>query len=137
MEAEDVLHDGFIKVYEKVNQFNGKGAFEGWVRRIIANTAIQHLRDKAKLKESYDEEFVEIPEEDEAMTFPISPTRMMSLVQELPAGYKLVFNMYVMEEMNHREIGEALGISEGTSKSQLFNAKKHLRKEIQLLLEQN
>jgi RNA polymerase sigma-70 factor (ECF subfamily) len=138
MEAEDVLHDGFIKVYEKIGQYNGKGVFEGWVRRIIVNTAIQHLRNKAKLKESDEVEFgLDQEEISDDLNFPIRPDQLMKLVQSLPDGYRLVFNMYVMEEMNHREIAEALGISEGTSKSQYFNAKKYLRKQIQQLIEQN
>lgn len=133
-EAKDILQEGFVKVFSKLEQFNFAGSFEGWVRRIIVNTAIEKLRSQNRNVplEYAPESFDEI-EEDE---FPlISTTEMLSMIQELPAQYKMVFNLYVFEKLQHKEIAEMLGISEGGSKSNLSRARAILQEKVKSRIE--
>lgn len=133
-EAEDVLHDAFIKIFTKIDQYKGNGSFEGWMRRIVVNTAIQSLRERSKTRLVFEEnEIIEdTVSEDLDDNTPMLPAKeLMALIQNLPDGYKVIFNMYVIENMNHQEIADSLDISLGTSKSQLFRAKKALRNEIE------
>ena len=129
-EAEDVLHDAFIKIFTKIDQYTGKGSFEGWMRRIVVNTAIQSLRERNKTRLIIeDHEFNEnIKIEDMEESMPVLPAKeLLALIQDLPDGYRIIFNMYVIENMSHKEIAESLEISLGTSKSQLFRAKQYLK----------
>jgi RNA polymerase sigma factor (sigma-70 family) len=139
--AQDILQEGFIKVFEKVGTFDFKGSFEGWLRRIIANTAIDSLRKNKKkpLLMENDNDFVtEVvnPMEDaEIDSFRELKTEVaMQAIQLLSPAYKAVFNLYVLEEYTHKEIGEILGISEGTSKSNLAKAKQNLQRIIETKL---
>lgn len=136
-EAEDLLHDAFIKIFTKIHQYGGQGSFEGWMRRIVANTAIQFLRDSAKeiATNSLDDNHLNILDEEELEIPALKPGVLMNILQKLPNGYKLVFNMYVFEKMQHQEIADKLGISLGTSKSQLNRARAFLRNEINKLHE--
>lgn len=135
-EAEDVLHDAFLKIYTKIDQFSGEGSFEGWLKRITTNTAIQYLRDRSKELKTMDiEEYEGDVSEDLEIGLPdLNPSQLMELIQKLPNGYRLVFNMYVFEQMSHNDISEQLNISVGTSKSQLSRAKLFLRNEIMVLI---
>ena len=133
-EAEEILQEGFIKVFTHIAQFRNQGSFEGWVRRIIVNAALQRYRDKLRLypvvtlrEESHEKT---VNEETYAR---LGYKDLMALVQNLPPAYRLVFNLYVFEGMKHREIASALGISEGTSKSNLYDARLILQKEIMKL----
>ncbi len=129
-EAEDVLHDAFIKIFTKIDQYSGEGSFEAWMKRIVTNTAIQSLRERNKSRKIFDEKELneEIADNEVKEDIPqLSAKDLMALIQELPDGYKLIFNMHVIENIPHKEIATTLGISEGTSKSQLFRAKKYLR----------
>lgn len=131
-EAEDVLQEGFIKVYTSIKDFRDEGVFEGWVRRIMVNTALEHQRKKQRMYisediESAEEEFIDADIIDE-----LSAREILALVQKLAPGYRLIFNLYVIEGYNHREIAEKLNISEGTSKSQLARAKKILQEQLEL-----
>ncbi|MBB6500802.1 RNA polymerase sigma factor [Pedobacter cryoconitis] len=130
MEAEDVLQLGYIKVFQKINEFRGDGSFEGWIRRVMVNTAIENYRKNLRaLRVVAYEEISEQPYTD----FDFSRMGMqdlLGLIQQLADGYRIVFNMYVMEGYSHQEIAKTLGISEGTSKSQLFRARAILREEI-------
>ena len=131
-EAEDVLHDSFIKIFTKIDQYSGKGSFEGWMKRIVSNTAIQYLRDNAKSRLIFYQNNIEeihLPEEEGEIPT-VDAKELMRIIQLLPDGYRIIFNMYVLEEMSHREIAKTLDISEGTSKSQLYRAKRYLRTEI-------
>ena len=133
-EAEDVLHDAFIKIFTKMDQYKGKGSFEGWMRRIVVNTAIQSLRERSKTRLIIEDKEIQEDKHSEEIDdeMPIlSAKELMALIQNLPDGYKVIFNMFVIEDMSHKEICEQLNISEGTSKSQLFRAKKYLRTEIE------
>ena len=130
MEAEDVLQTGYIKVFQCVREYRGDGSFEGWIRRIMVNTAIESYRKNLR-------EINTVPIEDAhdqpATGFDFSRLAiqdLMEVVQKLSDGYRLVFNMYAIEGYAHKEIAAALGISEGASKSQLSRARAILREEI-------
>lgn len=141
-QAKDMLQEGFIKVFNSLDKFNRKGSLEGWIRRIMVNTAIDHIRkDKRSLTLSHSEELldkglevVEETEIDDNESLQLNMSHVIEAMQELSPGYKAVFNLYVMEDMTHKEIAETLGISEGTSKSNLAKAKMNLRK---ILLDNN
>ena len=133
-EAKDLLQDGFIKIFDKIDRFNFKGSLEGWVRRIMVNHAIDHYR-KNKNKFSMSETLVEaenIPadEEDENWAKQVQAKTLLAFVQQLSPVYRTVFNLYVLDDYSHAEIAEELGISEGTSKSNLAKAKQNLRNMI-------
>jgi len=136
-DAEDILQEGFIKVFTKIEQydFNTVNSFSAWMKRIIVNTALNYIRDNKKhnIFSDIDEENTEAlsyePEETE-QTITISQQEILQLVQELPEGYKLVFNLYVFEKYSHQDIAIELGISVNTSKTQLFKARKLLQKRI-------
>ena len=132
-DAEDILQEGFIKVFQKIDKYKGIGSFEGWIRRIMVNTAINHY--KANLKYAYHEEFTDRNKigtvNNEAEKYfveeSVSKNEIMGIVQKLPDGYRLVFNMYVIDGLTHKEIALDLGVSENTSKSQLSKARRMLR----------
>lgn len=133
-EAQDILHEGFIKVFAKLKSFKNEGSFEGWIRRIIVNSAIDFIRAKKKLVFDSEEQSVinNISSEDEVLveTEKYNKVRaelIIELIQELSPAYKTVFNLYVMEGYPHKKVAETLGISEGTSKSNLAKAKMKLR----------
>lgn len=130
--AQDILQEGFVKVFKNLDKFRWDGSFEGWVRRIFVNTAIEHFRKETKL-------FPVTDNESALLLYPINDDShhqleledLMSLIQNLSVGYRTVFNLYVVEGYSHKEIGEMLKISEGTSKSQLSRARYLLQKNIQ------
>ncbi|HOZ69281.1 MAG TPA: RNA polymerase sigma factor [Chitinophagaceae bacterium] len=122
-EAEDILQEGFIKVFKKLDSFRNEGSFEGWIRRIFVNTAIEHFRRKKYLLPVTEKEENTIEGKYTSVLDELGAKDIMALVQELSPGYRTVFNMYVVEGYTHKEIADQLGISEGTSKSQLSRAK--------------
>jgi len=128
-EAQDNLQDGFITVFNKIEQYQFKGSFEGWIKRIIINTALQKYREKNVLNlisEEIPEEIeVEVDETEISLDF------LLNIIQALPNRYRLVFNMYVMDGYSHREISEMLEISEGTSKSNLSRARQILKNKVE------
>ncbi len=128
-EAQDNLQDGFITIFNKVDQYQFKGSFEGWLKRIVVNTALQKYREKNVLNLISDEipDEVEVDIDETA----ISLDYLLSIIQELPNRYRLVFNMYVLDGYPHREIAEMLEISEGTSKSNLSRARQILKKKVE------
>lgn len=127
-DAQDVLQDGFVKIFKNLEKFRGEGSFEGWVRRIFVNTAIEHYRKKANLISI--SETVEVSREDDNFNSldRLAEKDILNIIKKLSPGYRTVFNMYVIEGYSHKEIGELLNISEGTSKSQLARAKMILQK---------
>ncbi len=128
-EAKDILQDGFIKVFDKIHQVKNTGSLEGWIRRIIVNTALENFRKKINYQDI--EHLPDIKEEVEEDFEPaISLDEMYKLVHNLPERYRMVFNLYVFEEMSHKDIATALGISEGTSKSDLSRARGILQEKI-------
>lgn len=130
-EAEEILQDGFIRVFKFISQFKNEGSFEGWIRKIMVNCALQKLRSQVNLRpvialnaalhdDRYDNNIVE----------KMSGKEMLNLVQTLSPAYRMVFNLYHFEGYKHREIAELLGIEEGTSKSNLAQAKKNLQNAV-------
>jgi RNA polymerase sigma-70 factor (ECF subfamily) len=127
-EAEEVLSNGFIKVFDKLKDFEGKGSFEGWIRRIMVNEALNHLRKGQSM-------FIEVEvsefESDEIMfSDQLEAEHLMMLIDQLPIGYRTVFNLFAIEGYKHDEIAEMLGISSNTSKSQLSKARKMLQQRV-------
>jgi RNA polymerase sigma-70 factor (ECF subfamily) len=129
-EAEDVLQDAFIKIFQNINSYNGSGSFEGWMKRTVQFTAINNYRSnlKANLR-------VEISETEETVSdksiesffYEIDPPEIIGLLQQLPEGYRMAVNLYFIDGYSHKEIAEMMDISVGTSKSQLFKAKNYLK----------
>ena len=130
-DAQDLLQEGFIKVYRNLHRFRAEGSFEGWIRRVFVNSSIEHFRKKAiQLSSVSDKEENTIENSDISALESMAEKDIIRLIQELSPGYRTVFNLYVIEGYSHKEIGEKLGISEGTSKSQLARAKAILQKKV-------
>ncbi|SFE08416.1 RNA polymerase sigma factor [Thermophagus xiamenensis] len=130
--AEDFLQDGFIRVFEKIGDFRFEGSFEGWMRRIMVNLIIESFRKK-KISTEITNEFPDIEDQEKSFSEEgkgYSLDELLALIQQLPERYRLVFNMYVIDEMTHEEIAQKLNISIGTSKSNLARARKWLQKKI-------
>lgn len=134
-EAEDILQDGFIKILTKINDFKGDGSFEGWMKRIVVNTAISHFHKNKKHNEIYDID--EINETDiKGHSFGSSDftkEELLNVINSLPEGYKVVFNLYAIEGYKHKEIADMLNINQNTSKSQYSRAKDKLRQKLESL----
>ena len=128
--AEDILQDGFIKVYKNISKYRGDGSFEGWIRRIFVNTAIEYYRKKVNMYAVTEIENDQIKTYDGDIVDQLQAEDLLCLIGELSPGYRTVFNMYVIEGYSHREIGDMLGISEGTSKSQLSRARALLQEKV-------
>jgi len=130
-EAEEILQEGFIRVFEYMHQYNFAGSFEGWVRKIMVNCALQKYRSKKQMHAviNIDDTAVE-PASNEEILSKLGTKELLEMVQKLSPAYRMVFNLYVFEGMKHREIAEHLGISEGTSKSNLSDARSFLQKAV-------
>lgn len=133
-EAQDVLQESFIKVFQNIGKFDFHGSFEGWVRRIVVNTAIDYLRKKKNAPKMVDQDYTlnNLTEEDEeettAVFLQLKPKEVLEAVQKLTPAYRTVFNLYVMDGYSHQQIADSLKISVGTSKSNLSKAKQNLQK---------
>jgi RNA polymerase sigma factor (sigma-70 family) len=130
MEAEDMLQDAFIKVYQYIGQFKFEGAFEGWIRRIVVNTAIRHLERKKMHFKDVDENSYEAPQIGPQAYTHLGEGDLMKLISQLPEGYRMVFNLNAIEGYSHEEIAVMLNIQPGTSRSQLVKARKMLQHQI-------
>lgn len=130
-EAEDVLQEGFIKVFTNISRLKDPGAISGWIRKIMVNTAITHATKKKLYFDEIKEDTLMVEEPEEATYQAADPELLIGIIQNLPAGYRMVLNLFVFEDYSHKEISEALNISESTSKSQLFKARKAVRKEVE------
>ena len=131
-DAEDILQDAFIKIFDKIHQFKFEGSFEGWIRRIMVNTALKKytLRRYEKEISGYEiSDRGEIGQEPAAYTH-LNRKELLALINSLPDGYRMIFNLYVIEGYQHEEIAEMLGIQPGTSRSQLVKARLMLQKQI-------
>lgn len=128
MEAEDVMVESMMKIFEKVNQFNFSGSFEGWSKRIVVNEALMFLRKRKSMNVEYDDQYFDEPEIQEAGN--LETEDLLGIVNSLPEGYKTVFNLYAIEGYSHTEISQLLNISEGTSKSQLSRARVILQQKV-------
>ena len=129
--ARDVLHDGFITLFSKLDTYKGEGSFEGWARRIFITASLMYLRKNAILKHADQlEEAGERVPYDSGIVEQMDARTLMDLVQEMPAGFRTVFNMYAVEGYSHQEIAMELGITEGGSRSQLSRAKIWLKEKL-------
>ena len=134
MPAEDILQDGFITLFSKLDSYSGEGSFEGWARKIFVNTALMSLRKTDALKLSDDlEEAGNLSSDISTQIQNIGYKEIMKIVMKLPDGYRTVFNMFVVEGFSHKEIAQALNISEVTSRSQLQRARMILQEKIKKL----
>ena len=129
-EAEDVVQNGFISVFDNIESFKGTGSLEGWVRKIMVNTALTNIRKNKKLKQNIELDSVEFMIPSNSHSESLEAKDLLKIIQTLPIGFKTVFNLYAIEGYSHKEIGDMLNISEGTSKSQYSRAKAHLQKLI-------
>ena len=130
-EAEDILQEGFIKIFKDLDQYAGKGAIGAWIRKVMVNTALQYIRKwKKDWKHVDTQDYQEAFQTSEIAFQNLGLEEITRMIQQLPNGYKVVFNLYAVEGYSHKEIGELLGINENTSKSQLFKAKAALKKKI-------
>lgn len=130
-EADDILQEGFIRVFIHLKDFRGEGSLEGWVRRTIVNTAINSYKKRVKRGPTTDLEYIkETADEKYYVIEKMAADELLKLISELPQGYRTVFNLNVVEGYTHKEIGEMLDISENTSKSQLSRARTSLQKKL-------
>ena len=134
-DAEDILQEGFIKIFRYLKDFRNEGHFEGWMRKIMVTTALNFYKRKSLLNKEVDPDFVNAP----SMSIPdvislLSSEELLSLIQELPDGYRMVFNLNTIEGYSHKEIGEIMNISVNTSKSQLSRARNSLQNKINKLI---
>lgn len=127
MDAEDVMIESFYKIFSKISQFKDQGSFEGWMKRIVINESLMRIRKKNNLNLHIELEKAYDTKEEAVALDQLQYEELLSLLEELPQGYRTVFNLYVIEGYKHREIAELLNISINTSKSQLILAKKRLR----------
>ena len=133
-QAEDILQNGFIKVFKNIKKYKFEGSFEGWIKRIVVNTAIDYHRKRKKdfvlLPEDQEMEQFEMVDDssaDDEWNYPYTPDQVMSAIQQLTPAYKAVFNLYAIENYSHKEIADILNVSVGTSKSNYLKAKARLR----------
>ena len=129
-DAKDILQDAFVRVFLNLKSFKSEGSFEGWIRRIMVNTAIKHYRKNLKHVNNVDIETAYDVGFDNDIIGKMGVDELMEKVQTMPDGYRTIFNLYIVEGYQHNEIGELLGISEGTSKSQLARSRQYLIKLI-------
>lgn len=141
--ARDLLHDGFIRAFTQIGSFSGKGSFEGWLRRIFVNLALENFR-KEKQKNRFLEEYSYLSahesddDADDLLDIENIPREeVLEMIRNLPPGYRTVFNLFIFEEMSHKEIARMLGINEAASRSQFFRAKTILKNKITAILHHN
>ncbi|PWL31428.1 MAG: RNA polymerase subunit sigma-70 [Fluviicola sp. XM-24bin1] len=133
-QAEDVLQDGFVKVFTKLSNYSGNGSLEGWIRRIIVNTALDEIRRNVKFKDNVNVDDVDYKLElDSHIVEGLAADDLMKIVNDLPDGYRVVFNMFAIEGYSHKEIAMQLNISENTSKSQYSRARSYLKVKLEEL----
>jgi RNA polymerase sigma factor (sigma-70 family) len=135
MEAEDMLQDGFIRIFSDLQQFSGAGAFGGWIRRVMINACLMHIRKNKKFQDDVSLEVVADTQQTEEDIYSRLGAEMLTrLIRELPTGYRVVFNLFVVEGYTHQEIAEQLNINVNTSKSQLSKAKASLRRKLEFII---
>lgn len=131
MEAEDMLQNGFIRVFQKISDYRGEGSFEGWIRRIMVHSSIEFYRKHHKMMQvaDFDDEAHDQPVNPD-VTANLAAKDLMVLIQQLPPGYRIVFNLFAIEGYSHKEIAALTGITEGASKSQLSRARAVLKNQV-------
>ncbi len=131
-EAEDMMSEGFVNIFTKLSSFKADGPFEGWMRKIMVNTSISQYR--INLKHQYHQDVTEVNEisdNSENALEKIEARDLMKVIQQMPEGYKVIFNLCIVEGYTHKDVSEITGLSEGTSKSQLSKAKKWLKNKLE------
>lgn len=132
--ARDLLQDGFVKVFTSLTSYSGTGSFEGWMRKIFVNNALEYLRKSDVLRDATDlSNTAELAQPDSSVISQMSAAELMQIVNELPIGFRTVFNLFAIEGYSHKEIGEMLRITESTSRSQYTRAKQLLQRRISQL----
>ncbi len=126
--SEDVLVTAFTKILDRIDQFKGEGSFEGWIRRVVVNEALTYLRRNRSMYIETDLVAADREPDYQQISDHLEAEDLMNMIQELPAGYRIVFNLYAIDGYSHKEIGDQLNISENTSKSQLSRARMFLQK---------
>jgi len=129
-EAEDSLHEGFVLIFNKIDQFAFKGSFEGWMKKIMVNLSLEKCRTRFKMQSVEDISIYDSQLADADVYADMNAAKLLELIQNLPPQYRLVFNMYAIDGYSHKEISQALGIAEGTSKSNLARARKILQDKV-------
>lgn len=129
-EAEDIMIKGFMKVFTKIDLFEGKGSFEGWMKRIMINEALGYIRKNKSMYLEVEIEAADREPDFDTLSTTLEVKDLMIMINGLPSGYRTIFNLYAIEGYSHKEIGELLGINENTSKSQLSRARMHLQKKL-------
>lgn len=130
--ASDLLHDGFITIFSHIKDYENRGSFEGWIRRIFVTTALGYLRQQKKFVDTGADEMAWLGDDDSQTALDmISDRELSDKLSELPEGYRTVLNMYAIEGYSHKEIGKELGIEEASSRSQFLRAKKMLKRLLQ------
>lgn len=138
--ARDLLHDGFLQVFTRISSYSGKGSFEGWLRKIFVNLALENYRQEKKRSDFLNDlgkdgaAFLDAPADDPLDLGDVTRQELLKIIHEMPEGYRTVFNLVIFEEVTHKEIAAMLGISENASRSQYFRAKSILQKKVQFLL---
>ena len=130
MEAEDLLQTSFVDVFRKIHSYRGEATIGAWIKRIVINNCINSLKKKKLKTSEWDERYINIPDYSEEKYDPSDVMKIKKAVTELPDGYRIVFSLYAMEGYDHQEIGEILGVTEATSKSQYSRARKKIRELI-------
>jgi RNA polymerase sigma-70 factor (ECF subfamily) len=136
--ARDILHEGFIKVFTKIDSYSGAGSFEGWMRKIFVTSALEYLRATKALRETVSLDYSDETADncDTHIVEQLSAEEILHCINELPAGFKMVFNLYAIEGYSHAEIAQLLHIQEATSRSQFARARQILQTKIQKLYKQ-
>lgn len=134
-EAEHVMIGGMVKVFEKLEQYLGEGSLEGWIRRIMVNESLMYIRKNKNMSLEVEVEKAEFEPDYNCLESNLEAEDLLTLIAELPVGYRTIFNLYAIEGYSHKEIADTLGINENTSKSQLSRARKHLQSRLYELQE--
>lgn len=129
-DAQDILQDGFVKVFSNIGKYKGTGSFEGWIRRIIVNTAIEHFRKKNMLQVIDEKTETQLADENTNIFNQLEAKELLEIIKSMPSGYRTVFNLYAVEGYTHKEIATMMNLTEGTSKSQYARAKSWLQEKI-------
>ena len=129
-EAEDMLQEGFIRVFRYIHQYKFEGSFEGWIKRIVVNASLRILQKKGIHFLEINEELQELQQAEADILSTLSEREILKLISNLPTGYRVIFNLYVLEGYSHGEIAEMLQIDKGTSRSQLSKARRTLQEQI-------
>jgi len=132
--AHDILQEGFVKVFFNLNSYQGNGSFEGWMRKIFVNCALEYLRHADVLRDSVNlDDISSFASDKSSAVADISAAELMKLIRELPAGFRAVFNMYAIDGYSHKDIAEKLGITESTSRSRFTRARQLLQQKVKAL----